>query len=153
MLASILCSENSACCECKAGRGGTRSGIRARMSPRWFLQGPKPIHSGGFPVASSLGRTRMGDQRSRVQGGRRSSHLPPSPWECTSPPPTVRSGWGLPSGPGAGFPFSLTLIDRKLGLILMVGREALPLSLTSFFSCFSLLPALVLRRFREVSNS
>ena len=29
--------------------------------------------------------------------------------------------WGLRSSPGAGFPFPLTLIDGKLGLILMGG--------------------------------
>lgn len=88
----------------------------------------------------------------REEGGAPTS-LPPHGNAHPHPHPRLGSGWGLPSGPGAGFPFPLTLIDRKLGLILMVGREALPLSLTSFFSCFFLLPALVLRRFREVSNS
>ena len=34
-------------------------------------------------------------------------------------------GWGLPFSPGAGFPFPLTLIDRKLGLSLM-GEENPP---------------------------
>lgn len=40
--------------------------------------------------------------------------------------PGVGMGRGFPSGPGAGFPFPLTLIDQKSGLILLVGGEALP---------------------------
>lgn len=97
-------------------------------------------------AASSPGRELIGGGAGRKEG----LSSPSLPRRVHIP--GVAVGWGLSSGSGAGFPFPLTLIDRKLGLILMVGGEACPPPPDSSFSCSSL-PAGPRRRFREVSNS
>lgn len=70
----------------------------------------------------------------RVQGGRGTSHLPPSPWECTSPPHTTtncRDRVGASLRPWSRISVSLDIDRPEIGSY-SHGRKRRPPTLPSF---------------------
>lgn len=100
-------------------------------SRRLTTQKPKSTHSRGFPVASSLGRTRVRDQRSRVQGGRRSSHLPPPHGNAHPPPPICGDRVGASLRPWSRISVSLDNDRPEIGSY-SHGRKRSPPTLPEF---------------------